>query len=357
MKITIIINTPAQVHFWKNIIKILRSKDQQITILYRDYGDTIELANELRLKGLIYVKTPRKNFLRILNFPFEIIKATIYILKSKGDLVLDFGIYGAIGSKIAKITSIIFTDTEPSVNFFQGLQYRILMPLINIVVTPFSFRDSLGNKQIRFKGCKELAYLHPSYYQPKESIYKLLQIDPSIKYAVLRFNDLSAVHDIGLEGVNIQQKIDLVRTIEHAGLKVFISFEGTPPKELLQYAINIPKKRIHDALYYADLFITDAGTMATEAAILGTPVIRFGSNIGERDCGVYYELEKFGLIYNYKNYSDAMKKLKNLLLLENRKNLWNNRKILYLKNCIDVNYFMVNLILDININNRARRTS
>ena len=47
MKIAVFVNTPAQVHFYKNIVAALEGDGNQVFILARDCGETIDLLNEL----------------------------------------------------------------------------------------------------------------------------------------------------------------------------------------------------------------------------------------------------------------------------------------------------------------------
>jgi predicted glycosyltransferase len=45
MEFTFIINTSAQAHFWKNIMKGLSDRGHKINIVARDYGPTTELLD------------------------------------------------------------------------------------------------------------------------------------------------------------------------------------------------------------------------------------------------------------------------------------------------------------------------
>ena len=87
---------------------------------------------------------------------------------------------------------------------------------------------------------------------------------------------------------------------------VYVSSEGPLPPELEPYRVTVSPERIHDLIYYARLFVGDSGTMATEAALLGTPAIRCSSFVGQDDLGNFIELEKdYGLLKNYAS-SDAV---------------------------------------------------
>ena len=56
---------------------------------------------------------------------------------------------------------------------------------------------------------------------------------------------------------------------------------------------------MHHALYYADIYIGDSQTMTAEAAVLGTPALRFNDFVGK--LSYLEELEhKYELTYGIK---------------------------------------------------------
>ena len=59
MKIAVFVNTPAQVHFYKNIVAALEVDDNQVFILARDYGETIGLLNELEIPFSLFARYAR----------------------------------------------------------------------------------------------------------------------------------------------------------------------------------------------------------------------------------------------------------------------------------------------------------
>ena len=69
--------------------------------------------------------------------------------------------------------------------------------------------------------------------------------------------------------------------------------------------MKIPKSKIHDLLYYATMYIGEGASMASEAAVLGTPSIY----INPLRLGYLDELEKkYGLVYNIPNPKKAIQK-------------------------------------------------
>jgi predicted glycosyltransferase len=349
LKIGLLINTPAQVHFWKFIVQELRKKNHEILILFRDRGETLELAKEVGLQGQVYSVARGRGISKSLSFPFDVINAVILLRNFKPDLILDFGIYGVAVAQFLGARSLVFTDSEPSIKKIYSVQYRLFMPFVSGVITPSFFHDDLGIKQIKVNSLKELAYLHPNYFAPNDNIYELLKITREERFVIIRFNDLAGVHDIGLNSFSISEKRKLINVLEKARIRTFISFEGIIPPEFKKYQLSIPKSRVHDALYFADLLVTDTQTMTTEAAILGTPVIRCNTFVGKNDMGNFIELEnKYNLVYNFYNPDDAINKTIELLSQKHLKHIWKKKAMILIKEKIDIVYFMLNHILSYN---------
>jgi predicted glycosyltransferase len=102
---------------------------------------------------------------------------------------------------------------------------------------------------------------------------------------------------------------------------------------------------MHDALFYATLFVSDTQTSTTEAACLGTPAIRCNSFVGSSDMSNFKELEeKYRLIFNYRDSDMAIDKAVELLNMEDLKNNWHLKRDVLLKDKIDVTAFMTWLI-------------
>ncbi len=344
MKVSIFLNTPAQVYFYKNIAKALEKKGHEIMFLARDSGETIKLLNELGLKHFIFSKPGKSKYHRIANLPFSIFKAIIQHLKFRPDIILGFGIYSAFSSFFLRIPGIVFTDTEPRMNPSLSVQFKTFMPFVDAIITPSSFLDDLGSKHLRINSYKELAYLHPNYYRPNKEIFKLLRLKWNEDYVLIRFGDFEAAHDFGRRGFRLCDKILLLKMLSEY-TKVFVSFEGKIPKEIEKYKLKVPKSRIHDVLYYAKLFVCDSGTMATESALLGTTVIRCNSLVGKNDAGNFIELEnKYGLIYNIREPKIAIKKAEELIQNPDLKSEWLDKRERLIEDKCDITKFMIQFI-------------
>jgi predicted glycosyltransferase len=104
----------------------------------------------------------------------------------------------------------------------------------------------------------------------------------------VRIVSFDAHHDDDVEGIDSNLLSEIVSKLEAHG-KVFISSEKKLPDEFNKYRLVIDPRDIHHYLNYASLVIGDSQSMIHEAALLGTPAIRYNSFIGK--IGVFNLLE------------------------------------------------------------------
>lgn len=336
MRSIFIINTPADVHTWKNLIHRMNISDNQVIILARNYGCTKWLLDKygFKYKSFQPIKSKYMKFLEVFSHAFYCVKAAH---EFHPDAIFGFGVDAAFSAAILRKPCIVFTDTEPL-----PLQHFLTKIFATMIVTPSCFLRNLGDKQVRISSFKELAYLHPDYFQPDPSIYDELGINKENKFVILRFNAFDAFHDTNRKGFSRSDKHKLVQELgKHA--KVFISAEGTIPPELQDYKVQIPYERIHHAIYYSQLLVCDTGTMATEAAVLGTPAVVCLSNAHE--FGNFIELEqKYGLIYCFQEPEGAIRMALDLIQREDLKKAWLEKRSELYKTKVNATKAIIDLI-------------
>jgi predicted glycosyltransferase len=333
MKIFIDIGHPAHVYYFKNFIKLMREKGHVFFITAREKEFTHYL---LENNGIEYVSrgkgsnTTIGKILYILKGDITLLK---YALKFKPDVFLSFGsAYAAHVSKLIGKPHIAFDDTEHA-----KLEHLLYVPFTKCILTPDSFKKNFGTKHIRFAGSMDMAYLHPSYYNPNIEYLKKLQLKNK-SYYLLRFVSWSASHDLGQTGFSLEGKAKLIQLLSKKG-EVIISSEGNLPEEFKKYSYKGDPGEIHSILQYANLFIGESGSMATEAAVLGTPSIVVNSST--KYFGVFEYISKFGNLFYFDEEVEAIGKIEQLLsqnkLNENAAN--NAQK--YVKETINLTDFMV----------------
>jgi len=93
--------------------------------------------------------------------------------------------------------------------------------------------------------------------------------------------------------LGLENKRKLIDILKNHG-KVIITSEKTLDEEFEKYRMSVSPTKMHDLLYYTDLFISEGATMVSECAVLGTQTIYVNS----LDAGTLKEQEKLGLIYS-----------------------------------------------------------
>jgi len=332
--------TPGQAYFWSHIIRTLVEKGHQALVIARPGKLTEEVLKRSHIPYSTCGQNGRTTCGKLLRLPLQFITSFRLLLDFNPDLIAGASLLESHASAILRKPCIVFEDTEITPSL-ERLQWQATA---SSIVTPACFKLDLGQKHIRMQGYKELAYLHPAYFQPDPAIYEEMEIPREQKYAVIRFNSFNAVHDIRLRGLALEDKYRIVKLLgQH--VRVFICAEGFLPPDLESYRLQVPSSRIHHVLNYAQLVMGDSGTITTEAAVLGTPAIRCNSGLGLNELGNFVELEqKYGLLYCAQNLEDILPRALELVQNPDSKKEWAGKRQRMLEEKVDVTRFMVDMI-------------
>ncbi len=337
MKILVTIAHPAHVHFYKNFMWEMENRGNRISIATSNKDIAIDLLEMYGFDYDIISKRGNVGLKRItdqITHEYNLLKLARRV---RPDVIT--GIGGTAAAHVSKIMhskSIIFTDSEPA-----GIANRITFPLADCILTPEKFNLKIGKNHIRYNSFHELAYLHPDYFTPNPEVVEGLGLSVDDTYTVIRFVSWKAIHDIGHKG--LKNKIEAVQELERFG-SVYITSEAKMGRELEKYRIRISPDKIFDVLSYASLLYSDSQTMTTEAAILGTPAVRCNSFVGENDMSNFIELEDdYGLIFNFKNESEALQKSIEILNWPGVKSEWKRRAAILIDEKIDLTKLMIDL--------------
>lgn len=339
MRFLIDIGHPGHVHLFRNFIKIFTDKGNKPLVTVRDLPAAKEL---LQLYEIPLIEYGSKSD----SIKGKLINQVKYDLRLK-KIVNDHNIDLAIGtsitiahvSRISEVKSIVFDDDDDEV---QPLMTKFGHPFADLVLSPDVLKGKRKKKEtIYYAGYHELAYLHPNRFTPDPSVLKDAGIKEGEKYFVLRFNSFKAHHDLGEQGLSIENKRKLVNMLSEHG-QVFITTEREIDPEFEQYKISIPPHKIHSFLAYAAMFLGDSQTMTSEAAVLGVPSIRSNSFVG-RIAYLEEEEHKYGLTYGFRpdDTERMFNKMYELLNTPNLKEEWQRRRQKMLADKIDVTAFMV----------------
>lgn len=337
-KILIDIGHPAHVHFFKNFIQEMKRRGHDLIVTARDKDVALRLLEAYDIGYTAIGRAKEGKFNLIIEWAGR--DWGIYLIARKFRPDILTGIGNPCVTHTAWLTgakSVIFADTEHA-----KLENMITFPFADVICTPSCFKKDLGRKQVRYNGYHELAYLHPNYFKPAPSVLRELGLSENDRFIIVRFVSWSACHDTGQHGFNLPEKRKLIRELEKCG-RVLISSEGILPDEFGEYKITTTPEKLHNLLYYATLYIGEGATMATEAAMVGTPSIYTSSLVGAM--GNFIELsEKYDLVRSFRDVNEAIQEASKLLGQLSLKQQWAKKRERLLADKIDVTGFMVNLI-------------
>lgn len=77
-------------------------------------------------------------------------------------------------------------------------------------------------------------------------------------------------------------------------MRVFITSEAELNPELQKFRFKIGPEKLHHALYYASIVVSEGATVASEAGVLGTPAVY----INPIPISYCKDQEKYGLVFN-----------------------------------------------------------
>ena len=333
LRILIDIGHPAHVHYFKHMIALMQAKGHTFLIIARDKEITHQLLNAYNIPYVSRGKGGKGLIGKI----FYTFKADLLVLKKaiefKPDLLVSFGSpYPAHVSKLIFKPHIAITDTEHA-----KLGILAFAPFTKTILTPDVFQKDLGKKQVRFRSYIEYTYLHHNYFKPDLTIKKELGIATDKKFILFRYISWGASHDIGQSGISDEVKKELIELYESKGYTILISSEGKLQPIFEPYQIKIAPEKIHSVLQAADFFIGESGTMATEAATLGTPSVFVNS----LNAGVFEDEVKHGVLYSYRNTKGLIDKITELLKNKELKIQHELAKNNLQKNKIDPTAFLV----------------
>lgn len=336
MRVLIDVCHPSDVHLFKNFYKIMLANGHTIKFTARHKEVSFHLLYKMNLPYSAYGKSYKSTLGKIIGLFISDFRLYRIANKFKPDIALSHGsFYLSHAAFLLKIPHITFEDTG---NIEQILLYKYFS---KVILTPESFVRDLGKKQIRFKGTKELAYLHPNNFAPDKDVLNDIGVKPGERFVILRFVGWNASHDFGHNGLTYSNKLRIIMEISKTA-RVFISSESPLPEELVHLGIKIAPEKILSVMYYADLLFGESATMASECALLGTPAI-FVNNA--RISYTLEQEEKYNLIYNFsESDSDQEKSIQKaieLMQLPNLKSEWKLKQIAMMKDQIDLTSFMV----------------
>jgi predicted glycosyltransferase len=337
MRIIIDIGHPAHVHLFRNLHYELKNKGHVLFVTVKDIPSAKILLDSYQIK---YIEIGGKSdslpgkIIRQIDSDWQLFNL---VRREKIELGLGSTVTLAHVSKITSMKSMVFDDDDSAV---QPLFAKFAHPFSDYLISPDVLNyERKKNHHITYAGYHELAYLHPNRFKVDPGVLKEANLVEADVFFILRFNAFKAHHDVGVRGLSLDQKLQLVKLLEKKG-RVFITTERDIEPELQPFQYKLPPEKIHSFIYYAQMLIGDSQTMTSEAAVLGTPAIRCNTLVGKISY-LKEEEDKYGLTYGFQpqDFSRMQKKIQELLQISNLKDEWQKRRLNMLEDKIDVTSF------------------
>lgn len=290
MNILIQLSHPAHFHLYKNVAKNLIADGHQVLFVIK----TKDILEQLLLNaGLPYVNinqhAHRGSKWGIL-WDMLVREGRIIRLCRKHKVELITGSTPEIAhvSWLLRIAGVNTGEDDAAV---VPMFSKVAARFIQCLVTPTTCDNGVMEpKSVKYPGYQEFAYLHPNHFTPQREVVEAYGIDTHKPYFILRFAQLNAHHDKGIQGINTAVAQRLVDLLSPHG-RIYITAERPLEPQFEQYRIRINPLDMHHVMAFASLYIGDSQTMAAEAGVLGVPFVRFNDFVGR--IGYLRELEDY----------------------------------------------------------------
>lgn len=276
-----ITNTP-QVHFLLAIKKLISTFDSSASFVMtsREFSETNKLLGSSK-EVEQYISVGSHYGSSYIRKAFGLLYQTnsIHKLKIDYDICLSCGSERAIwNAYFEHKKSIAFGDNDQARQWTHGFFADYGFYPICIPIEKLKRQGYKGNKLFQYNGFKEDIYI--SQYSPDNGFLDKI---PFADYIVVRPENIQANY---IRKNNIQSIVpELLNKLSKAGYNIIYLPRYTTDKAYADGISNvfIPESPLNglDVCYYANAVLTGAGTIAREAACLGTPAFSFyaGANL------------------------------------------------------------------------------
>lgn len=329
---------PAHYHMFKHLMRYLTDTGNKVVIVVRPKDVLERLCDEA---GLSYYSIGHYSDKHGLSGKASVMmgrfKGMAHIIRKEKPCMLigSDGVLSHLGTWF-RIPSFEFNDDDYNV---VRLYAHLFYPFFSDIVSPrVTDVGRWKKKKTEYEGYQKLSYLHPNCFTPDKKVVE--KYFPSDKpYFLLRFARLTAHHDTGIRGIDSEVAVHLVEMLKPYG-DVYITAERELEPQLEPYRLHIDPLDMHHVLAFAQLFVGDSQSMSVEAAMLGTPNLRYNDFAGK--ISVLEELEhKYELTFAFPTSQPQRlyEKVETLLAMPALRETFQQRRQKMLSEKIDVTAF------------------
>ena len=340
MRLLVDVTHPAHVHLFRNAVGTLRGRGHEVSVVAREKDVTLDLLGAYGIEHACLSRARSGAAGTLGEWLGRGLRLLRFARAFDPDVVLSrLNPAAAHVAALLGVPNVVFHDTEVA-----GLLDRVTLPAAAVVATPAAFDRSLPAEHVRYRGFHELAYLHPARFEPDGDALREHGVDPEEPYSVVRLVAMDAHHDRGRAGfppVTLRRLVDALA--DHG--EVYVSSEPPLPEDLDDHEAPVPVDAMHDLLAFADCYVGDSATMATEAAVLGTPSVRY--NALDREMGNFEQLGEAGLVRSHRDPEVAADSALELAADPEAGRRWRRRRRRLLAEVVDPTAFAVALVEEV----------
>ena len=340
MRLLVDVTHPAHVHLFRNAIEAFRERGHEVRVVAREKDVTLDLLSAFGIEhvSLSGVRPGALGTAR--EWLGRGLRLLRYARAFDPDVVLSrLNPAAAHVANALGVPNVVFHDTEVA-----GLLDRVTLPAAAVVATPDAFDRDLPATHVRYHGFHELAYLHPARFDPDPDRLLTHGVDPDAPYSVVRLVAMDAHHDRGHDGFPTEAVERLVGGLAAHG-PVYLSSERPLPEAFADRAPPVPVDAMHDLLAHADCYVGDSSTMATEAAVLGTPSVRY--NPLDEEMGNFDRLGSAGLVCSLPDPDETVDTALDIAADSDASRRWRRRRRELLGEAVDLTAFTVALVEEV----------
>ena len=340
MRVLFQLGHPAHFHLFKNTIADLQRDGHQTFILIRKKDILEDLLKEAGMPYINILPSGKKSAITLM---LRLWRVFLFSLTHHIDVLVGSTPEVAQIAWLLRRRSVVMAEDDASIvpQFIKAVK-----PFVDNYLSPVSCDNGpLESSTTHYEGFHKLAYLHPNRFTPDPVVVDRY-FDHGKPYFLLRFAQLNAYHDVSANahGINDETAMKLIEILSPHG-NIYITSEREFSSDLEKYRLNINPLDIHHIMAFAALYIGDSQSMAVEAAMLGTPSIRFNDFAGK--IGVLEELEKkYQLTIGIpsSNSERLYNTVKEIIATDNLREVYQARRQQMLEDKIDVATFFTDFI-------------
>ena len=306
MKIVVDIAHFPHLNFFRNAVSILQKERHiDIDLIIQPRGNLASIVNKEypNLPFTTFGGHRKSLFGKAANILLRDMHMLPYLRRENFDV--------STGVQASNLSHVSYLLRKPSVVFDDDAEFKLTFYPYKFFATHIVVPHCIpikGKTILKYRGFKELAYLHPHYYTPDQKCLNEYGLKPQ-RYVFIR-EVTNTTTDY--RGLKMGQLSEVVPYLKDADFEIVLSLEEKQLTKQFEddcIILNEPVRDIYSLLHFAAFTLSSGDTMARESCLTGTPAIY----TGKKSMAVNKELEKKGCFFKVDNVSNVMQQVKEII--------------------------------------------